>query len=357
MEHKLLLDVESTTRFSITGYLSSIFAKEAAYCFAEYAEFKECESLRKLERYLMDQSITTLPDVLLIEIDEREECFRMIEKFRKNILLKGMIIVLLSDQHNPAWEARAKKLGVHDYYEAPYAVTDIIERLTFLVKFKMIKPTLTELHKDVPHYVLPLAKRIFDIIFSSFALLLISPLLLITAICVRLESKGPIVYKSRRVGTGFKVFDFYKFRSMYVNADKKLTELTAQNEYKVENGKTVFFKIKNDPRITRVGRFIRKTSIDELPQLINILKGDMSVVGNRPLPFYEAEMLTSDDWSWRFLAPAGLTGLWQICRAKREISERERKRLDNFYAKKNSMLFDLKILAQTPFAFLQRSDD
>lgn len=358
MEHKLLLDVERTTRFGITAYISSQYARDAAYGLAEHADFKECESLKALEKHLLSQSILSIPDVLLLEVDEYGECFRMIEKFRNNVLLKGLIIVLLADQRVPEWEERAKQLGVHDYYEAPYPVTDIIERLTFLVKFKLLKPTLTSIKKkEVPHYKISLLKRAFDIVFSSLMLLVLSPILLLTALLVRLESRGPIIYKSRRVGTGFKIFNFYKFRSMFVDADKKLAELAAQNEYSNSNGTTTFFKIKNDPRITRIGRFIRKTSIDELPQLINILKGDMSVVGNRPLPFYEAEMLTSDEWSWRFLAPAGLTGLWQIRRSQRDISERERKKLDNFYARKHSLLFDFRILALTPFCFLQKSND
>ena len=103
------------------------------------------------------------------------------------------------------------------------------------------------------------------------------------------------------------------------------------------------------------GRFIRKTSIDELPQLFNILKGDMSTVGNRPLPLYEAEMLTSNDWAMRFLAPAGLTGLWQVSKRGREdMSERERKKLDNFYAQKYSFRFDMKILLSTIPALFQK---
>jgi lipopolysaccharide/colanic/teichoic acid biosynthesis glycosyltransferase len=353
------LEVDSSIRFGITGYVNSPFAKEAVYNLSECADIRECESLQMLEEHLLNQSIVTLPDVLLIEVDDCGECFGLIKKLQSNPVLNGIITVLLSDHHNPDWASRAKNLGVHDYYEAPYTAADIHDRLTFLVKFKLIKPTLTGIQKkEVPHYEIPIVKRAFDIGFSLLLLVSFAPLLVIIALLIRLESKGPVIYKSKRVGTGFKVFDFYKFRSMYVDADKKLAELAAHNEYKDGNGTCTFFKIKNDPRITRIGHFIRRTSIDELPQLINILKGDMSVVGNRPLPFYEAERLTSDEWSWRFLAPAGLTGLWQIRRRGREdMSERERKKLDNFYARKNSLLFDLKILLLTPTAFLQKTDD
>ena len=124
---------------------------------------------------------------------------------------------------------------------------------------------------------------------------------------------------------------------------------------KKKQNSTTFIKIQNDPRITKVGKFIRNTSIDELPQLINVLKGDMSIVGNRPLPLYEAELLTTDDWSERFLAPAGLTGLWQVEKRGKsgDMSPEERKQLDNRYAKENSFLYDIGLIFKTIPALLQ----
>ena len=254
---------------------------------------------------------------------------------------------------------------------------------------------------------LPLWKRCFDIMVSLGALLALSPLLLLTALAIRLESKGGIIYRSKRVGTNYQVFDFLKFRSMYSNADRRLKELSALNQYaagKAEKKKeqekvatptidvnqltddatdsnlligddfviseeeftqqqrdkqeNAFVKIEGDPRVTRVGRFIRKYSIDELPQLINILKGDMSVVGNRPLPLYEAEQLTNDDDIERFLGPAGLTGLWQV--EKRggagAMSATERKQLDVRYAHEFSFAMDLKIILRTFTAFIQKEN-
>eukprot|EP01039_Chlorochromonas_danica_P012595 gene12595-14449_t len=144
---------------------------------------------------------------------------------------------------------------------------------------------------------------------------------------------------------------------MRVDADKLLVELSTQNQYSNEDGgtKAAFVKIKDDPRVTKLGKFLRNSSLDELPQLFNILFGDMSLVGNRPLPVYEAEMLTSNEWSMRFLGPAGLTGLWQITkRGKLDMSERERKKLDNFYAQNYSFWLDLKILIRTVPALLQK---
>jgi lipopolysaccharide/colanic/teichoic acid biosynthesis glycosyltransferase len=191
------------------------------------------------------------------------------------------------------------------------------------------------------------------------ALLMLSPLFIIVAIAIKLDSKGAIIYKSKRVGTGYKVFDFYKFRSMRSDADQLLAKLSVENnQYATDDTSqqsASFVKIKNDPRITKLGAFLRSSSIDELPQFFNILKGDMSIVGNRPLPVYEAEMLTSNEWAMRFLGPAGLTGLWQVTkRGKDDMSERERKKLDNFYAQNYSILLDLKIIFSTIPALFQK---
>ncbi|WP_368123550.1 sugar transferase, partial [Bacteroides sp. RTP21281st1_F3_RTP21281_210402] len=119
-----------------------------------------------------------------------------------------------------------------------------------------------------------------------------------------------------------------------------------------------FVKLENDPRITKIGRFIRKYSIDELPQLINILKGDMSIVGNRPLPLYEAELLTSDEHIDRFMGPAGLTGLWQVEKRGEagKLSAEERKQLDITYAKTFSFWLDIKIILKTVTAFVQKEN-
>lgn len=261
--------------------------------------------------------------------------------------------------------------------------------------------------KEVKRFILPKWKRCFDIVFSSTALIVLSPVFIVIAIAIRLESKGSIIYKSKRVGSNYTIFDFLKFRSMYVDADKKLKDLSDQNQYQTDNApitpvdfsmkdlgnlmisddgvvddsgmlvsddfvipekefafqqyiqkESPFVKIEKDPRVTKVGRVLRKYSLDELPQLINILKGDMSVVGNRPLPLYEAERLTNDDSIERFMAPAGLTGLWQV--EKRgdsgKLSAKERKKLDLKYGKEFSFGLDMKILFKTLTAFIQKGD-
>ena len=314
-------------------------------------------TIHNLQQFLNEQSLLTLPDILLIEADFSGDWINVVSSIKRNPLLGGIIIVMVSAFVNKQWRAKAMALKIHDFYSYPFPVDDLCERLQFLVKFRLIKPSLTELSGKVDvRYTPPLYKRTFDVIASGSALLVLSPLFLVVAACVVLESKGPAIYKSKRVGTGYRIFDFYKFRSMRTGADTEMATLSALNQYTdIENGKSAFVKLKDDPRITKLGKFIRMTSIDELPQLFNVFIGDMSMVGNRPLPLYEAEMLTSNEWTTRFLGPAGLTGLWQISkRGKADMSERERKKLDNFYASNYSFWLDLKILLKTFPALLQK---
>ena len=313
-------------------------------------------NVNSLESYLKEQSLFSLPDVILLEVDKELRCFDFVRMLKSNALLKGLVIILLGNEKQEGVRKLAMEHKVNDLYFAPIPIQDLCERIIFLVKFKLIKPQLADLSQIDYSYTIPPLKRVFDIAVSGTALLFLSPLFLIVAAVVATESKGPVVFKSKRVGTGYKVFDFYKFRSMRSGASAELKDLGELNQYKSEDaGKSVFVKLKNDPRITKFGQFLRTYSIDELPQLFNVLKGDMSLVGNRPLPLYEAEMLTSNEWTMRFLGPAGLTGLWQVSRrGKADMSERERKRLDNFYAQNHSFWLDLKILMKTLPAAVQK---
>lgn len=288
----------------------------------------------------------------------------------------------------------------------PHAEEESIQRMNVYLRARKDSKLkeFSETHRKVLNtFRLPMWKRTFDILFAGTAVIILSPLLIGTAIAVRAESKGRVIYKSQRVGSNYQIFNFLKFRSMYTNADKRLKELNALNQYQIEEvensdegpeirfddlsgtsdeeenllisddfviseedfikkkektKQNAFVKIENDPRVTRVGRFIRKYSIDELPQLFNILKGDMSIVGNRPLPLYEAELLTSDAYIDRFMAPAGLTGLWQV--EKRggagKLSAEERKQLDIKYARDFSFWLDMKIIFKTLTAFVQKEN-
>ena len=256
-------------------------------------------------------------------------------------------------------------------------------------------------------FKLPVWKRLIDVLVSVVVLTILSPLLLVVAIAVIIDSKGPAFYLSKRAGTNFRVFNMYKFRTMKVSADQQLASLAGNNIYAkptnelgtnsdyVTGGSSLcevcqregvscqrllldqdrmicekqylmqgteaakFMKFRNDPRITRIGTFLRNSSIDELPQLLNVLLGDMSLVGNRPLPLYEAEKLTSDEFAQRFAGPAGLTGLWQIKkRAKGQaiMSDKERTLLDIDYASSFSLKTDLYIIWRTLFSLWQKEN-
>lgn len=312
----------------------------------------------KLEAYLNTLSLFSTPDVIMIEVSDQEVVFAIIAKIRSNPLTSGLIIVLLAQQRDDKLRMRAIKAKIHDLYFYPFSMEDLKDRLNFLIKFKLIKPNIEQLSviKKRKEYQIPTTKRVFDIIAAGGMLMVLSPFLLIIALLIKLDSKGPVIYKSKRVGTGYKIFDFYKFRSMKAGADLELKNLSALNQYADDgSGANAFVKIKNDPRVTKLGNFLRNSSLDEVPQLFNVLKGDMSLVGNRPLPLYEAELLTSNEWSMRFLGPSGLTGLWQISkRGKGEMSDTERKKLDNFYAKNYSVWFDMSIMLKTFPALFQK---
>lgn len=235
------------------------------------------------------------------------------------------------------------------------------EKSRFLQKFNNNHSAAPINELSVPKQMQPFRfsflKRFFDIIFSLVFLILLSPVILIIALCIKFESKGPVFYLSNRAGKGFKIFKFYKFRTMVVDADKKIKDLDGLNLYENTNNKPAFFKIQDDPRVTKVGTILRKISLDELPQLYNVLKGDMSLVGNRPLPLYEASTLTTDEWAVRFMAPAGITGLWQVSKqGKENMSNEERILLDINYARTRSLLGDLKIILQTPAALIQKTN-
>lgn len=183
-------------------------------------------------------------------------------------------------------------------------------------------------------------KRFFDICLSAAALVVLSPLLLVIAILIYLEDKGPVIYSQTRIGKDGRAFKLYKFRSMCVDADEKLKDLQKLNE---RDGPV--FKIKNDPRVTKIGKFIRKTCIDELPQLVNIIKGDMSIVGPRPPLPNEVEQYNSYQ-KQRLLVVPGLTCYWQIQKGE-ETTFDEWVELDLKYIKERSILLDFRLILLT----------
>jgi lipopolysaccharide/colanic/teichoic acid biosynthesis glycosyltransferase len=334
-----------------------------------------------------------------------------VKKFDAN---RNIPFILVDNELNVETRKSAMQVRIDDYYCKPSPdvkfldqiafAQKLIDRINFLIEFKPKVKTIQPFYKpkEVHEYKIGLLKRSFDILVASVALLVASPFLLIVIIAIRLESKGKVYYISKRVGTGYKIFNFLKLRSMYPDADKRLKEFEHLNQYAsskeekqieedsriIENAEDApvlfsddtavdettfmraqknkqekaFVKFDNDPRITKVGQIIRKLSIDELPQLINVIKGDMSIVGNRPLPLYEAELLTTDEWTSRFNGPAGITGLWQVeARGKSsKMSPEERKALDNKYVEIANSKFafwkDIWIILRTIPAVFQKEN-
>ncbi|WKV12909.1 sugar transferase [Marivirga harenae] len=268
-------------------------------------------------------------------------------------------IIVVSNEVDTEVKKKILRVGADDCFPVDFNAEKLNYWIDFLKLFKRLTQEDNTSKNNFSNYKIGSTKRVFDILVSGSLLLLLSPLFLIIALIIKIESRGPIFYVSKRSGVGYKVFNFLKFRSMADGADKELSKLSHLNQYGQGNQKnnevnSVFFKIKDDPRITRFGKFLRDTSLDELPQLINVVKGDMSIVGNRPLPLYEAQQLTKDQCALRFMAAAGITGLWQVTkRGKSEMSEEERISLDIEYAKSNSFKSDLKLLLKTFPALLQ----
>jgi exopolysaccharide biosynthesis polyprenyl glycosylphosphotransferase len=206
---------------------------------------------------------------------------------------------------------------------------------------------LFELRPPVLSGVAFLAKRAFDVVVGALLLLLFSPILALAAVAVKIEDRGPVLYRSRRVGLRESVFGCLKLRTMRVGADQEQEALEQANE-----AQGALFKIRDDPRLTRVGRVLRRFSLDELPQLVNVLRGDMSLVGPRPLPERDFALL-DDVHRQRYLVLPGMTGLWQVS-GRSELSFDELVRLDFYYIEVWSIWLDLVILARTVPAVVSR---
>ena len=352
--------------------------------------------------------------IVFFERNVRSEDVTAITYLRKKC--RNVYIILLTDNMSEEERSVYMNCGVNDTINKDASVTALNKKIQFISDRENILFDDEAPKYKILKFKIPVWKRLFDIVFSGLAIIVLSPIFILTAIAIKLESKGPVLFKSKRVGTNYTIFDFLKFRSMYIDAEERLKDLSkTNNQYaekeEEEEHKTItaplgaeaeqdmmdmgmesemmisdeeimligddfvvaesdfnkqkeeeinnaFVKIENDPRVTKVGRFIRKYSIDELPQLFNILKGDMSIVGNRPLPLYEAEKLTADSSIDRFMAPAGLTGLWQVEERGKggSMSAEERKQLDITYGQTYNFMLDMKIIFRTLFAFVQKEN-
>ena len=319
-------------------------------------------------------------------------------KLKLNKVYQKTPFIIISLVRDEGIKMESFNMGIDDFYHKELNLFNIHSRILFLKKFKTeyVPKPMSLQDENMTPYKTPLPKRIFDVTLALLALLILSPIMLLTVIAILTESRGKVYYIAKRVGANYRIFDFYKFRSMYPDADARIKDVAHLNQYigesvevtcsecdklaagqtcspivyydgeeicerlanRKRSAKKAFLKIKDDPRITRVGRFIRMASIDELPQLFNIIKGDMSIVGNRPLPMNEAEALTKKKWSRRFRAAAGLTGLWQVEKRgkKGTMSEEERFALDNYYAEHNSFWGDIKLIIRTFAVFIQKEN-
>lgn len=366
--------------------------------------------------------------VILLEKGDLNYDINNIQAFRKKF--HHAYIILITEELIDEDRVAYLNSGIND------TISSSISKKDFIYKLNLINKTQKTLFQNSSNilngkkiFILPLWKRIFDILISALLIVILSPILLLTSLAIAIESKGAIIYSAPRVGSNYTIFKFYKFRSMYIDADKRLKDISHLNKYSKTNiydgiitpkkysekefedidfendnyisnddeiffddegivisedklykdkailvsdeyilpedmvvdymnNKQPFIKIENDPRVTKIGKLIRKYSIDELPQLINVLKGDMSIVGNRPLPLYEAEKLTNDECIDRFFAPSGMTGLWQVEKRgdNKKLSSQERKELDIMYGHNFSLWLDIKILFKTLTAFVQKGN-
>ena len=334
-------------------YYESLYTQQPKYELARIADIQEFHNwLRRADQFELPTAFLVSSQMFQLQGSAYfSEVFQFAEQRR-------IPLILIQDHNLSIANERLRPLGFDDCVALPFSWSFLQHRISFLTQLKQKVNLYSYKHPSQPSIdiSISLTKRLFDIVFASMAIIGLLPLFLVLGLAIKLESRGPIIYRSKRAGRGYQIFDFYKFRSMYNDADKRLNDLKHLNQYE-DNGENCFIKIKNDPRITRIGKWIRKTSLDELPQLFNVLKGDMSIVGNRPLPLYEAKQLTKDHWAHRFLAPAGLTGLWQTTkRGKDTMSTQERVTLDIEYAESHNFWYDCRILLKTIPAMIQEED-
>ncbi|KXX70518.1 sugar transferase [Flammeovirga sp. SJP92] len=360
-------------------------------------EIIEARSVEQAQEILSKLSISLLLSDLHIH---DESMIDFLGELKKNDAYKNLPIVVLTSEIDVNCKMELLKSGVSEYITKPFVpenldiiIQNVIYQFEVLEDYEMVEFPAQKLIKRKKNlYVMfnDFTKRIFDIVVSSTLIILLSPLLIVIAVAIRMESKGKVIYSAKRVGRYYAIFPFYKFRSMRVDADSMVSSLQKDNAYNNEeeesgkginldkdphmlysdNGyqvsykdyikeknKSSFFKLKNDPRVTKVGALIRKTSLDELPQLFNVLFGHMSIVGNRPLPIYEAEQMTKDKSILRFSAPAGITGLWQVEKSKRAfMSIDERIELDTKYARKYNIFYDIGLMLKTIPAMIQKEE-
>lgn len=365
--------------------------------FAEkYQEWLQVEYFDSKEDVLAALEDNFPADVVLAHTESGG--LELLKSIRQTTRFGNIPFILMVDRLSDEAIKNAKINRADDIFSVKFNDGDLLTRIRYFKKRQWYTASKASEKITSNQAQTPLWKRAIDILTTGSAVILLLPVFLLVALLIRLDSKGPVFYRSKRVGSGYKIFDLYKFRTMRTDADQMIRKMAALSMYNKstepvqqietkglcddclaggqcksllfhdgkeiceklyhfqKDQKAAFMKFQNDPRITRFGQFLRNSSLDELPQLINILKGDMSLVGNRPLPLYEAEKMTTDDKILRFAGPAGLTGLWQVTKrgkGKADMSEEERTQLDITYAREFSFKMDLHIILKTFPALLQ----
>jgi len=399
------MELAGTTTETVTAgktYVAQFRVIYVHHNFQEYLRFTE-----RFEEYLQVEYFDTPAGALgalkenypadVIVAHDGSGGVELLDTIRSSAGFGNIPFVLLVDRLSRQAIDLARARHADDVFSVNFDDGDLITRIKYFKKRQWYVANKASQKIGSQGHKTPLWKRAIDIAATGTAVILLLPVFIIVAILIKLDSKGPVFYKSKRVGSGYKIFDLYKFRTMRTDADQLIRKMAALNMYsKAEpavqietqglcddclagnqcksllfhdgkeiceklyqfqkDQKAAFMKFQNDPRITRLGSFLRNSSIDELPQLINILKGDMSLVGNRPLPLYEAEKMTTDDKILRFAGPAGLTGLWQVTKrgkGKSDMTEEERTQLDITYAREFSFKMDMEIILKTFPALLQ----
>ena len=332
--------------------------------------------------------------IVFFERNVRSEDVTAITYLRKKC--RNVYIILLTDNMSEEERSIYMNCGVNDTINKDASVTALNKKIQFISDRENILFDDEAPKYKILKFKIPVWKRLFDIVFSGLAIIILSPIFILTAIAIKLESKGPVLFKSKRVGTNYTIFDFLKFRSMYIDAEERLKDLSkTNNQYaekeEEEEHKTITAPLGaeaeqdmmdmgmesemmiSDEEIMLIGDdFVVAESdfnkqkeeeinnafvkIENDPRITN--KGDMSIVGNRPLPLYEAEKLTADSSIDRFMAPAGLTGLWQVEERGKggSMSAEERKQLDITYGQTYNFMLDMKIIFRTLFAFVQKEN-
>ncbi len=358
--------VNSDVFISRSTYILSILFSASLVCVGRFGVDLLLKQLRK-------QGLIRYPTLVICPAEDRDKAISLLK--REDCY--GQIHTL--DAHSVRKEniegitEKIKSLGIAEVFVCYWRTIKEDERMFLYWNFRNAGITLRVLCIDVEscyqkseisliggiptiNFFPPIitgfdfwAKRCFDFLVSGLLLVFLAPLLLYIACLIKQDSPGPIIYKQERVGLHGVRFKAWKFRSMFTNADELMRELEARNEMK--DG--VLFKIKDDPRITRVGKLLRRYSLDELPQLVNVLCGQMSLVGPRPLPTRDVSKFSEHHFIRQLVLP-GITGLWQVSGRSDILSFEDVLSLDTFYMENWSLWLDLKILMRTAVVILQK---